>query len=49
MMAAASSDGRSCSSLTISSADRPASSARPGLGAELAQRFHCEPAVALDQ
>ena len=49
MIAAASSEGSSCSSLPISSADRPARSAAPFLGPELAQRFHREPAVALGQ
>ena len=49
MIAAASSDGSSWGSLTISSAERPARSAAPAFGPELAQRLHREPAVALDQ
>ena len=49
MSAAASSDGISCVSLAISSAERAASSAAPAFGPELAERLHREPAVALDE
>ena len=49
MIAAASSDGSSCEQLAISSAERSASSAAPAFGPELAQRFHRQLAVALDQ
>ena len=49
MIAAASSDGRSCSSRAISSADRSASSAAPPSGPSSRERFHRELAVALDE
>ena len=49
MIAAASSDGSSCSSLPISSAERSGEERGARFGPELAQRLHREPAVALDQ
>ena len=49
MSAAASSDGISWTSLAISSAERPASSVAPRLGAEFADALHRQPRLAFDQ
>ena len=49
MIAAASSDGSSWISRTISSAERSASRRGAGLGTELAERLHREAAVALGE
>ena len=49
MMAAASSDGRSCVSLTISSAERPDEERGAGLGPQFAEPFHGQTGIALRQ